>query len=204
MDRQAVLDPMAAEVDRACREISANFDALRSLGPTIAAAAQLLIAAIRAGNKVLFCGNGGSAADCQHLAAELVGRYRRDRRALPAIALTVDSSALTAIGNDYGFQDLFARQLAALARPGDVLVALSTSGNSENIILAVEMARRLDVTTIGLTGHGGGAMAARCDLCIHVPATETARIQEMHIAVGHLLCGFVEDAIDAPEHRPGA
>jgi D-sedoheptulose 7-phosphate isomerase len=195
---------MVTEVDRVCREISANFDALRSLGPTIAEAGRLLIAALRAGNKVLFCGNGGSAADCQHLAAELVGRYRRERRALPAIALTVDSSALTAIGNDYGFDNLFARQLAGLARPGDVLIALSTSGNSENVIRTIETARRLEVATIGLTGQGGGAMAALCDLCIHVPATETARIQEMHIAVGHLLCGFVEDGIDAPEHCLGA
>ena len=197
MDQATFEDLMAADADRVCREISRNFEALRARGPILAAAGMHLIKALHAGNKILFCGNGGSAADSQHLAAELMGRYRRDRHPLAAIALTVDTSALTAIGNDYGFHDIFARQLAGIGRAGDVLVALSTSGSSENVIRALEMARILGVVTIGLTGESGGAMAALCDLCIQVPATDTARIQEMHIAVGHLLCGFVEDTVDA-------
>jgi D-sedoheptulose 7-phosphate isomerase len=198
MDQATFEDLMAADADRVCREISRNFEALRAHGPLLAAVGMRLIKALRAGNKILFCGNGGSAADSQHLAAELMGRYRRDRKPLAAIALTVDTSALTAIGNDYSFHDIFARQLAGIGREGDVLVALSTSGSSENVIRALETARRLGIETIGLTGESGGAMAALCDLCIQVPSTDTARIQEMHIAVGHLLCGFVEDSVDAP------
>ena len=198
MDQATLEDLMAADADRMCREISRNFEALRARGPVLAAAGMRLIEALRAGNKILFCGNGGSAADSQHLAAELMGRYRRERRPLAAIALTVDTSALTAIGNDYGFHDIFARQVAGIGRAGDVLVALSTSGSSENIIRALEVARRLGLVTIGLTGESGGAMAALCDLCVQVPSADTARIQEMHIAVGHFLCGFVEDAVDAP------
>jgi D-sedoheptulose 7-phosphate isomerase len=198
MEQVTIEGLMAADADRTFRDIARNFEALRSCGPIVAAAAVRLIRALRAGNKILFCGNGGSAADSQHLAAELTGRYRRDRRPLAAIALTVDTSALTAIGNDYGFQDIFARQLAGIGRAGDVLVALSASGTSENVVRALETARRMGIATIGLTGEGGGAMAALCDICVRVPSADTARIQEMHIAVGHLLCGFVEDAVDAP------
>jgi len=198
MDQATFEDLMAADADRVCREIARNFEALRTHGPVLAAVGMCLIKALRAGNKILFCGNGGSAADSQHLAAELTGRYRRDRRPLAAIALTVDTSALTAIGNDYGFHDIFARQLAGIGRAGDVLVALSTSGSSENVIRAIEAARRLDIVAVGLTGESGGAMAGLCDLCVQVPSTDTARIKEMHIAVGHILCGLVEDAIDPP------
>jgi D-sedoheptulose 7-phosphate isomerase len=198
MDQATFEDLMAADADRVLREISRNFEALRARGPVLAAAGKRLIDALRAGNKILFCGNGGSAADSQHLAAELMGRYRRDRQPLAAIALTVDTSALTAIGNDYGFRDIFARQLAGIGRAGDVLVALSTSGSSENVVRALETARRLDIVTIGLTGENGGAMAGLCDICIQVPSADTAHIQEMHIAVGHILCGFVEDSVDAP------
>jgi D-sedoheptulose 7-phosphate isomerase len=150
---------------------------------------------LRGGGKVLFCGNGGSAADAQHLAAELMGRFLRDRAPLAAVALTVDTSALTAIGNDYAFDEVFARQLRGLGRPGDALVAISTSGNSANVLKALAVAREAGIVTVGLTGASGGRMAGLCDLCIRVPATRTDRIQEMHIAVGHLICGLVEDAL---------
>jgi D-sedoheptulose 7-phosphate isomerase len=175
--------------------ISSNFLALRSASRTIAAAADLMTEAVRAGNKIIFCGNGGSAADSQHLAAELVGRYLKDRAALPALALTVDTSALTAIGNDYSFAAIFARQLSGLGKPGDVLVALSTSGNSPNVIAAVEAAGVLKMGTIGLTGIDGGKLASLCDICIRVPARLTNRIQEMHIAIGHALCGAIESRL---------
>lgn len=174
------------------RQVAANFAALEAIAPQVAEAAERIAAALAAGGKVMFCGNGGSAADSQHLAAELVGRYLRDRRPLPALALTVDSSALTAIGNDYGYQDIFARQLLGLGRPGDVLVGLSTSGNSANVVRAVEAARTAGIASIGMTGSGGGRLAEICDLCLRVPSDRTNHIQEMHIAIGHQLCGIVE------------
>lgn len=158
-------------------------------------AAALIVSALGAGGKVMFCGNGGSAADAQHLAAELVGRYRYDRRPLAALALTVDTSALTAIGNDYGFNLVFARQLRGIARPGDVLFGISTSGRSPNVIEGLRIARDLGVRTIGLTGAGGADMAPLCDVLISVPSSETNHIQEMHIAVGHMICGIVESEL---------
>ena len=158
-------------------------------------AAQMLIAAYRAGGKVLVAGNGGSAADAQHIAAEFVGRFAHDRAALPASALTTDSSILTAVGNDYGFESVFSRQLQANARPGDVFLALSTSGNSPNILHALETARQLELTRIGLSGETGGRMAALCTYCVRVPSAETPRIQEAHITIGHILCGAVERAL---------
>jgi D-sedoheptulose 7-phosphate isomerase len=180
-----------AEVD----EISADFARLSTQSAAIEEAAGAMIAALAAGNKIMFCGNGGSAADSQHLAAELMGRYLRDRAPLPALALTVDTSALTAISNDYGYDEVFARQLRGVGRRGDVLVGLSTSGNSANVIAAIEAARAMGVIAIGMTGTNGGRMDDLCDILIKVPATRTNRIQEMHIAVGHMLCGFVEDAL---------
>lgn len=144
------------------------------------------------GGTIFFCGNGGSAADSQHLAAELVGRYELERQALPAIALTVDTSALTSIGNDYGFEDIFHRQLLGLGKSGDLLIAISTSGNSPNILKAVQTARQLGIFTAGLTGRGGGKLAEECDLAIIVPSDRTARIQEAHILIGHLLCQYIE------------
>ena len=144
------------------------------------------------GGKVLFCGNGGSAADAQHLAAEFVGRYLYDRPSIPALALTVDTSALTAIGNDYGYDQVFARQVSGLGQAGDVLVGLSTSGHSANVIQAVTIAKDRGLTTIGMTGESGGQLADLCDVCICVPSPHTNHIQEMHIAVGHYLCGVVE------------
>jgi len=144
------------------------------------------------GGKILLCGNGGSAADAQHAATELVVRYRRSRRALAAIALTTDTSILTASGNDYGFETLFARQVEALGRPGDSLIAISTSGQSPNICRAAQTARDLGVSVIGLTGEGGGVLAPICDIAVCVPSTETARVQEAHIFVLHVWCDAVE------------
>lgn len=149
-------------------------------------------AALASGNKVLFCGNGGSAADSQHLAAEFVGRFQKERRGLPAIALTVDTSILTAVGNDYGYDKVFSRQVEALAQEGDVLVGFSTSGNSPNVVGAIELARSKGVYCVGLTAIGGGKMAQLCDECIAVPAKVTARAQEMHILIGHILCELVD------------
>lgn len=172
--------------------VAENFRVLRELAPIVGQAAKIMADAACAGRKVLFCGNGGSAADSQHLAAELMGRYLKDRNPLPALALTVDTSALTAIGNDYGYADVFSRQLRGIGAKGDVLVGLSTSGNSENVLRALTAAKEMGVATIGLTGEGGGKMRAVCDVTICVPSKETNHIQEMHIAIGHYLCGFVE------------
>lgn len=155
---------------------------------------QRLLTALRAGGKVLLCGNGGSAADAQHVAAELVGRFAHVRRGLPAIALTTDSSALTSIGNDFGFDHVFARQVEALARKGDVLIGISTSGNSRNVIEAVKMARKLGVTTIGLLGGSGGALKDLVDYVLIVPSHDTPRIQECHILIGHIWCAMIDEA----------
>ena len=149
-------------------------------------------AALKNGNKILFCGNGGSAAQAQHLAAELVGRYKMERRALAALSLTVDTSDITAIGNDYGYDDIFRRQLEGLGKAGDVLIGLSTSGNSTNVIRAFELARSMDIRTVAFTGEGGGKMKALADICLTVPSNQTNHIQEMHITIGHIVCGLVE------------
>lgn len=148
--------------------------------------------ALASGNKVMFCGNGGSAADSQHLAAEFVGRFQKERQGLPAIALTVDTSILTAVGNDYGYDKVFVRQVEALARPGDVLVGISTSGNSGNVVAAVELAKAKGVYCVGMTAAGGGKLKTLCDECIAVPVKVTARAQEMHILIGHILCELVD------------
>jgi len=163
--------------------------------PSLTAAADALIAAYRTGHKALFFGNGGSAADAQHLAAEFVGRYLRNRDPMPALALNANSSAVTAIGNDYGYEEIFARQLKALANPGDVAVAISTSGNSPNVIQAVICARRLGLFTIGITGASGGRLRDLVDLMIAAPSEETPRIQECHILLGHALCDVIEQVI---------
>lgn len=150
------------------------------------------ISALSNGGRVFFCGNGGSAADAQHLAAELMGRFLINREPMAAVSLTVDTSALTAIGNDYGYDKVFSRQLRGLARPGDVLVGLSTSGNSANVVGALEAARGMGVKTIGLTGRGGGRMASLSDVLIAVDHDRTNHIQEAHIVIGHMICAFVE------------
>src|SRR6266478_3630924 len=162
---------------------------------TVAKASEILVSALRQGNKVLLFGNGGSAADAQHIAAELVGRFAFDRPALPALALSVNSSCVTAIGNDYGFEKVFSRQLEALARPGDIAIAISTSGNSTNVLHAISTARKIGLKTIGLTGRSGGNLRNAVDYCICVPSNETPRIQECHILVGHIISELVEREI---------
>jgi D-sedoheptulose 7-phosphate isomerase len=175
--------------------VARNFERLAGQASAISAAADLMIATLRHGGKILLCGNGGSAADAQHLAAELMGRYLKDRAPLSALALTVDTSALTAIANDYAFEEVFARQLRGIGREGDLLVAISTSGTSANVLRAVETAVAMKIATIALTGEVGGQLANLVDVAICVPATRTNAIQEMHIAVGHILCGIVEDTL---------
>ena len=167
----------------------------RDCSTAIFEAAGLIIMCLRAGGKLLFFGNGGSAADAQHLAAEFVGRFVRERAGLPAIALTTDSSILTAVGNDYGFDQIFARQVQALGRPGDVAIAISTSGNSPNIIEGVKAARKGYLKTIGLSGKDGGLLATEADVVITIASISTARIQECHITIGHLLCELTEEAL---------
>lgn len=164
LDQQAVLERIASEMTRAILD----------------------------GKKILWCGNGGSAADSQHLAAELMGRFRRERRALPSIALTTDTSALTAIGNDYGFENVFQRQVQALCTSGDVVVGISTSGNSKNVCAALEVARQSGAFTVALTGEGGGQMAKIADAALCIASKDTARIQEGHILCGHMLCDWIE------------
>jgi D-sedoheptulose 7-phosphate isomerase len=158
-------------------------------------ASLLVSSALAGGQKLMLCGNGGSAADSQHLAAEFTGRLDKDRRPLAAIALSTDTSALTCIGNDYGFDEVFSRQVTALGRSGDCLVAISTSGNSRNVIRAAEAARAAGIHTIGLLGRDGGKLLALCDVPIVVPSDSTARIQEAHIFIGHALCAMVEEGL---------
>ncbi|ALV05217.1 D-sedoheptulose-7-phosphate isomerase [Roseateles depolymerans] len=168
---------------------------LSVLDTTITDAGDVLAALLGAGGKLLFCGNGGSAADCQHLAAELTGRFMKDRRPLAGLALSTDSSALTCIGNDYSFDDVFARQVHALGRPGDALLAISTSGQSPNVIKAVQAAREIGIYTVGLLGRDGGPLRSLCDAAIVVPGQVTARIQEAHLLIGHTLCGLIESGL---------
>lgn len=176
-------------------EAARSFAAVVEVADQVEAAGAAICAALAQGNKVLFCGNGGSAADSQHLAAELVGRFVKEREALPAIALTVDTSALTAIANDYGFDTVFARQVRGLGRAGDVLVGLSTSGRSANVVAAMEAARAQRLVTVAMTGAKESPMSELADIAIRVPATVTARIQEMHIAIGHTLCAMVDETV---------
>jgi phosphoheptose isomerase len=173
---------------------TAAVEALRGHADEIASIGALLVERLRAGGHVYLCGNGGSAADAQHLATELACRYETDRRALPAIALTTDSSMLTAASNDLGYARIFARQVEALARPGDVLVCISTSGNSPNVLEAARTARDLGVITLGLLGKGGGALRDLVEHAIVVPSGNTARIQECHIMIGHIWCALVDRA----------
>jgi D-sedoheptulose 7-phosphate isomerase len=169
----------------------------REFRATLAAIADAVVASLAAGGKLLIAGNGGSAADAQHLAAEFLSRFALERRPLPALALTTDTSVLTAIGNDYGFEQVFARQVRGLGRPGDVLLALSTSGRSPNVLSALVAARETGMATIGLTGEPGTAMRGRCDLCLVVPSDETAIIQQVHMVAGHMICGLVERSMIA-------
>jgi len=161
----------------------------------IVAVAEKCVAAFRAGNKLLLAGNGGSAADAQHIAAEIVSRFELDRPGLPAIALNTDTSMLTAIGNDYGYEKIFQRQLEANGAKGDIFVGISTSGNSRNVVNALLKAREMGILAVGLSGADGGKMAEACDICIHIPSASTPRIQEAHITVGHIICAMVENVL---------
>jgi D-sedoheptulose 7-phosphate isomerase len=169
---QKVIDTLTADIEAACNMITAT---------------------IKSGNKVLLAGNGGSAADAQHIAAELTGRFVKDRKGLPGIALTTDTSALTSIANDYGYEHVFSRQVEALAQAGDLFIGISTSGNSQGILNAFTMAKNSNCKTLGLSGRDGGKMNELCDLNLVVPSPITARIQEMHILIGHILCTAVDN-----------
>jgi D-sedoheptulose 7-phosphate isomerase len=177
--------------------IATKQDMLRSsaLVSIVAKVSEVLIKALRQGNKALLFGNGGSAADAQHIAAEFVGRFGFDRPALPALALSVNTSCVTAIGNDYGFDQVFSRQIEAIARPGDVAIGITTSGKSPNVLRAVTAARKIGLHTVGLTGRSGGKLKECVDHCICVPSDETPRIQECHILVGHIISELVEDEL---------
>ena len=157
---------------------------------------RMVVSVLQSGGKIMFCGNGGSAADAQHLAAEISGRFETERRGLPALALTTDSSVMTAIGNDFGYDHIFRRQVEALANPGDLLIGISTSGSSPNVLAAFGQARKTGCKTIGLSGRDGGAFSGKCDLNIIVPSPSTARIQEMHILIGHIICKAIDQAFE--------
>lgn len=185
----------AAFIHKTFHDIARNFTLLADLSDQVATGAGMMIHCLRAGGTVFFCGNGGSAADAQHLAAELVGRFYLERPGFSSVALTTNTSTLTAVGNDYGYDDIFRRQIQGLGRAGDLLVGLSTSGNSRNVVAALQEARDKGLTTIGMTGQGGGVMADLCHLCLKMPSGDTPRIQEMHIAVGHTMCELAEAAL---------
>lgn len=169
--------------------------ALPELASAVSSAVDMIYSSLAAGGQLLIAGNGGSAADAQHIAAELTGRFFRERQPFRAIALHANTSALTAIGNDYGYEHVFARELTAHARPGDVLLAISTSGNSANILRAIEAARQCKVVVVGLAGESGGQMRTACDLCLCIPSKSTPRIQEMHITIGHTICELLEERL---------
>ena len=186
-------DALARSLEEHLITIQALIDSRLS---EIEAAGTLIWGALKSGNKILLCGNGGSAADAQHIAAELVGRYEQQRRAFPAISLTTDTSALTAVSNDYGYEEVFARQVEALAVAGDVLIAISTSGKSPSVVKAADQARARGCNTIALTGCSGEPLAAHCDLAVVVPSDRTSRVQEAHITIGHLWCEMVDRALE--------
>ncbi|MHB1099058.1 MAG: D-sedoheptulose 7-phosphate isomerase [Burkholderiales bacterium] len=185
------IDRQIAEAQRVMTEMLAD----AHLKKNIEAAAKACIDCLKSGGKILLAGNGGSAADAQHIAGELVSRFAFDRPGLPAMALTVDTSILTAIGNDYGFEELFARQVQANGNPGDVFIGYSTSGKSPNILRAFEEACKRELVCIGLTGNRGGPMPGLCDHCLKVPSSDTPKIQEGHLVLGHILCGLIEQAL---------
>ena len=184
---------------KAIDELIEGSDVIRQtalcLAPAIVTVAQHMIDALRAGGKILICGNGGSAADAQHFAAELVGRFRRERPSWSAIALTVDASILTSLGNDFGFEQIFARQVQALGRPADILFAISTSGRSKNVLAAVEVAASSGMKTIGMTGEGSSPLGELVDHHLPIPSANTAFIQQSHMAVIHVLCELVEESL---------
>lgn len=168
---------------------------IETMQDKLESASKLVVETLKNGNKILICGNGGSAADAQHIAAELTGRYKTERRGLPGIALTTDTSALTAIGNDYGYDRVFDRQVEALANKGDLIIGISTSGNSKNIISALKLGKELGCKTLGFSGRDGGAMNEVCDINLIVPSNDTPRIQEMHILFGHTICQIIDNEL---------
>jgi D-sedoheptulose 7-phosphate isomerase len=174
------------------RQVMDDMLADTELQQSLFAAIDCCAAALSEGGKLMFAGNGGSAAEAQHFSAEMVGRFLKERRPLPSIALNTDTSAITAIGNDYGYEQIFARQVESLCKAGDVLVGISTSGNSRNILTGMEIGKQLGAFTVGLLGGNGGAMLGACDLAVVVPSSHTPRIQEAHILIGHILCELVE------------
>lgn len=189
---------LTSAVRQQIEETRRGFDKLladEAVLEAVAQVAELCTETIRAGGKVMFAGNGGSAADAQHLAGEFVSRFNFDRPGIAGLALTTDTSVLTAIGNDYGYDQVFSRQVQALARPGDMLVGITTSGRSPNILRAMAEAKTSGVKRVGLTGAGGGALREVCDYCIVVPAHATPKVQELHIAIGHTICALVEEAV---------
>jgi D-sedoheptulose 7-phosphate isomerase len=187
--------PRASTLGVALDEHLDLFGRLSELSGTIERAAAIIAGALGRGGKLMLCGNGGSAADSQHIAAELTGRFVKDRRPLAAVALSTDTSALTCIGNDYGFDEIFSRQVLGLGARGDCLLAISTSGASRNVIRAAETARSMGIEVIGLLGRDGGALRSLCDVAIVVSSESTARIQEAHIFIGHTLCALLEEAL---------
>jgi D-sedoheptulose 7-phosphate isomerase len=183
--------------ERVIKEIIAHREVLErvldSMVEEIEIASKMVVDVVKKDKKILLCGNGGSAGDAQHISAEFTGRFKKERRGILAVALTTDTSAITAIANDYGYDRVFSRQVEAIAREGDLLIAISTSGNSQNVINAVKEAKRLGVGVVGLSGKDGGELSRLCDVNLVVPSDDTARIQEMHIMIGHIICGVVDE-----------
>jgi len=193
---------MNSALDYVRKHLTESRDALAAadtseFSATLIKIADALTAALRAGGKVMLCGNGGSAADAQHIATELMGRYESEREPVAALALTTDTSALTAISNDYGFEHVFARQVRGLGKKGDVLIGLSTSGKSPNVLAALDAAREMGIVTIGFTGKKGGDLSSCCDIVLNAPSDKTAVIQEIHMTAAHIVCGLVERAVGA-------
>ena len=186
---------MRKKIEDYFEKVSNNFIQLKNQSQKIEEAANEIISSLQKGNKIIFCGNGGSAGDSQHLAAELMGRYKVDRKPLPAIALTVDTSAITAIGNDYGYENVVSRQLKGIGNKGDVLIAISTSGKSKNVIKAINEAKDMGIYVISFSGINSSEMQDLSHLTINAQSEETNHIQEMHIAIGQLICGIVESAV---------
>ncbi|MEA3315123.1 MAG: D-sedoheptulose 7-phosphate isomerase [Campylobacterota bacterium] len=186
-----MINTIKSELDSHLKTINS---VINNIEEDILKASVLAIDTLKKGNKILLCGNGGSAADAQHIAAELTGRYKSERKGLPAIAITTDTSALTAIGNDYGYDRVFDRQIESLANEGDLVIGISTSGNSKNILNALSLAKELNCKCLGFSGKSGGDMNSLCDINLVVPSDNTPRIQEIHILIGHIICQLIDDA----------
>lgn len=189
-----MLDTIKSQLEASClvkQQMLGNTGILQTIEDAVSAC----ITALMAGNKIILAGNGGSAADAQHIAAELVGRFETERPGLPAITLTTNSSTVTAVANDYNYDNIFRRQVQALGQRGDVFIGISTSGNSPNVVAAIEQCKEQGISVIGLTGETGGKMQQLCDICVRVPSTNTARIQESHITIGHILCSLIDSAL---------